>query len=443
MSRCPSKQKFKSRAATASGYVVRGGWLAWIGVFLAVLAQVFHVVMGRLANDELADGAWLMPLVVWSLFAVLACWWSRPTVFAGDRGFVFLTVLLLGLGVGEQLRLRTWAESWTDWRAYAPLIVGCLGFLFMLRVLTTVRVEMLLRRLAWGFWIAALGTLGILFFFGRSYRGGLFLPGQINPSELVKLGLVAFGAVWISERVKPLSRTVMGVPCPPFGVCIAFVLVWGLPLFGGLIVRDLGLVLILCLTVMLMLTAATRRFGWFLFGIIAAGIAGWAIQFISTHTRQRFSVWLDPFQDPTGSGWQIGQSLCAQFAGGLWGTGIGEGTPGAVPIVTNDFVYAAVAEEWGLVGCVVLLSVCWLWIAKLSRMGDVLDSSICHLFGTGVAALMGVQIVLNVGGVTKALPMTGITFPFLSQGGFSLLTVLLACGLAAALGNPGVSSRRA
>lgn len=409
------------------------GFLWFLLSALTVGAAAFPVAATRLMNDETVTGAFFAPLVLWLGAAALAFWWARPAVYRGDRAFVALTTLLLGLGVAVQLRLGTWEESWHAWRAYAPLLVGVGGFLFGERFLSPALLARWLPRLRWALWLGALGVLGILFVFGRSYRGGFFLPGQINPSELAKMFLVAFAAAWLPTRAEGLSRTLFGLPFPPLRDALALAFAWGIPLLGAVAVRDLGLALILCLTLVLMLTALTRRPGWLALGLGAAALAGWAVRLVSAHTRARFDVWLDPFRDPLGKGWQIGQSLCAQYAGGLWGTGLGEGTPRAVPIVSSDFVYAALAEEWGLLGCALLLGLFWLWVMRAARAGAAAADPTLRLLGAGIAALLGTQILLNVGGVTKALPMTGITLPLLSQGGFSLLTVLLLCGLTAAL----------
>ncbi|MGN0891392.1 MAG: FtsW/RodA/SpoVE family cell cycle protein, partial [Candidatus Spyradenecus sp.] len=364
----PRKKRAPKAVKPAAGAVAGGG------VFLAVVACVgaaaFPVAMTRLSSDALTPGAFFAPLLLW-LGALLASWWvTRPSRFGGDRLVVALTLLLLGLGIVEQWRLGTWAEAWHAWRAYLPLLGGVVGWLFCLRCLRAETVAAALPRVQWLCWLGALGVLAALRLFGRSYRGGMFLPGQINPTELVKVLLVAFTAAWLPARTEALARTVVGVPVPPLREALALAVLWGVPLVGAVAVRDLGLVLILCLTLMLMLCAATRKVGWLAVGLSAAAAAGWGIRFLSAHSAARFAVWLDPFQDPTGKGWQIGQSLCAQFAGGLWGTGLGEGMPGTVPIVTSDFVYAALAEEWGLVGCALVLGGFWLWIWRSSRAMD-------------------------------------------------------------------------
>lgn len=410
-----------------------GGLLWWVLVTVTVAAAAFPVVVSRVMNDPAVTGALFLPLILWGCFSTGAVMLTRPGRFPGDRAFVMLTVLLTGLGITLQLRLMTWVESWSAWRAYAPVLLGMGSFLFALAALKPRVIAAGTGKLKWLLWLTAPAILGGLFLFGRSYRGGTFLPGQMNPTELVKFVLVAFTAAWLPAHKAGLSRTVCGVPVPPIRDLAALGILWGIPLAGGMAVRDLGLVLILSLTLVVMLTVFTRRIGWLMVGLLGAGAAGWAVRILSAHTRRRFDVWLDPFRDPTGSGWQIGQSLCAQHAGGLWGTGLGEGTPGAVPIVSSDFIYAAVAEEWGLIGCAMLLLLCWIWLLHAAAAGARSADPVVRLLGTGFAAVLGVQIVLNVGGVTKALPMTGITFPLLSQGGFSFFTVLLMCGVLAVL----------
>ena len=399
--------------------------------FLAVSAAAAPAVLGRAANDVSASTGFLAPLALWTLFALVAFRVSRPAVFSGSRGLVSLTVLLSGLGVAAQLRLGTWAESWTAWRAFLPLAAGMAGFLVCVRWLPAGWLAAWLPRLAPLAWLAGVGTLAALRLFGHVYRGGMFLPGQVSPSESAKLFLVLALAGWLPARMEAFGRTRLGVPAPPWGLAACLALAWGVPLALAVAVRDLGLALILCLTLAVWLAAATRRWGWLGVGAALGALAGWGVPLLSRHAQARVAVWLDPFRDPLGAGWQLGQSLSALYAGGLWGAGIGEGAPRAVPIVSSDFVYAALAEEWGLAGCALLLALYWAWLGRLAASGAE-GREPCRLLGLGAAALLGVQIALNVGGVTKALPMTGITLPLLSQGGFSMMATLLLCGLCAA-----------
>lgn len=408
-------------------------WFLALSAFLVVMA--LPIFTEQLAENPQLSSAILAPLAIWGGTALLAFWFTRPKVFTGDRLFVVLTLLLFGLGVVEQLRLGSFKQTWEVWRAYTPMLAGAVSFLLCIRLLSANRIERLLapKVLKWLLWLGIMGILGALLCFGRRYRGGIFLPGQINPTELVKIFAVLLGATMLPPLKEGLSRHFCGVPLPVFSALMTLGFFWGAPLLGVVMVRDLGLVLILCLTFVVMLTSLTRNPLWLLFGLCGAAGAGLAICQISAHTATRFSIWLNPFNDPLGKGYQILQSLCAMNAGGLTGSGINHGMPGSVPIVTSDFVYAAIAEEWGLLGCALLLIVYLFWLRCIFRAASSAKSLVTQLANVGIGAVLGVQIILNIGGVTKALPMTGITLPFLSHGGFSILAVFILCGLATAL----------
>ena len=193
--------------------------------------------------------------------------------------------------------------------------------------------------------------------------------------------------------------------------------------------KDLGLMMLLNAVLIVMLFAIARSTGYLALGVAAVTAAGFGVQFISANARTRFDVWLNPFADPTGKGWQILQALAAMYSGGLWGAGLGAGVPQSVPIVTSDFVYAAVAEEIGLVGCALLLLVYATLFSRGLRAAGAAKTPFERLLCVGLTGSLAVQTILNVAGVTKALPMTGITLPLISHGGSSLITTLLIAGL--------------
>ena len=282
-----------------------------------------------------------------------------------------------------------------------------------------------------GKWIAfgmAVMLLLALVVFGRRYRGGLYLPGRINPSELVKLCLVAFLAGWMGTP----GRTTKGLsPRMTQGI------VKGLSLCGCLFVLvavtgDFGLLAQLAITVAAMLWAASWLWGGVAILSIAGGMALVASH-PAGHLATRFAVWRDPFGDVTGAGWQTLQGLTAIVSGGMTGAGFGMGNVQAVPIVASDFVYAAMAEDLGLAGCFVVLA---LWALVLARgiMAAARRTEFAPveaLLATGIVASLAVQLVLNVAGVLNALPMTGITLPLISLGGSSQATVLAMSGVLA------------
>jgi cell division protein FtsW (lipid II flippase) len=264
---------------------------------------------------------------------------------------------------------------------------------------------------------------------GKRYRGGVYLSGNINPTEIVKPLLVFFLARYLSQRQQDFSETLSGIPVPPFSSFLGLVLLWSVPMGLTILLRDLGLVILLNTILIVMLFAVAKRLGYLAIGLAGVAAAGFAMQFISSNAQARFDIWLNPFMDPTGKGWQILQGLTAMYSGGWWGSGIGVGSPETVPIVTSDFVYAAFAEEVGFVGCVFLLLIYATFYSRGFRAAGATHTPFERLLCVGLTASLAMQTLLNVAGVTKALPMTGITLPFISHGGSSLIICLLIAGL--------------
>jgi len=331
-----------------------------------------------------------------------------------------------------QFRMGNFAQGLSNPLALAPFPVGV--FAFMVGVLLTGKGRS--SRLSGMGWLAYLATLGVLaamLVLGRRYRGGMYMPGNMNPSEIVKPLLVFFLASYLSRRQKAFSETQNGIPVPPFPALLGLIVLWGLPMLLTIALKDLGLMVLLNAILIVMLFAIARSTGYLALGLAAVAAAGFGIRFISAHAQARFDVWLNPFADPTGKGWQILQALSAMYAGGLWGAGLGSGVPQTVPIVTSDFVYAALAEEIGLVGCGLLLLVYAALFSRGFRAAGAARTPFERLLCVGLTGSLAVQTILNVAGVTKALPMTGITLPLISHGGSSLITTLLIAGLLAGL----------
>lgn len=258
--------------------------------------------------------------------------------------------------------------------------------------------------------------------FGRSYRGGVFLPGGVNPMEAVKPLLVFFAAE-MAARIRESPS--------PAKARLQFA--GGLAVFAAsaAVLNDFGLMAVLGLAAMGIVFLDSAAAGAL---SAAAGAAGGLLlwMFPPAHVARRIKAWTDPFGDATGAGWQLLKAREVMVAGGVFGAEFGDGGAAAcIPVASSDFVYAVVAGEWGLAGCLALLAVyavfAWagLWIAAGAR--DLRS----RLAAGGFAVLVAVQVVLNAGGVAGALPMTGLTLPFASRGGSSL-AVSVACALAAA-----------
>lgn len=318
--------------------------------------------------------------------------------------------------------------------SFAPLALGVVTYVVAAFVAGGGRAGRLLRgRGAWIVWATAAALMLALLVFGRRYRGGLYLPGRLNPSELVKFCLVAFAA----SRLSAGGRDGAHLFETPRDLGI-FVLAFGALVGTVALAGDFGMLAQLALTLAAMLFAASWFWGVAAFLSVAGGLALVACTPICQmgHFATRFAVWRDPLSDAMGAGWQTLHGLAAVVNGGVFGLGRDLAEVSKVPIVASDFIYAAVAEVWGLVGCLLVLG---LWCAVLVRglvaayrresAGDRCGA----LLAAGLTASLGVQALLNVAGVLNALPMTGITLPLVSHGGSSLVVTQLMCGVLLAL----------
>jgi cell division protein FtsW (lipid II flippase) len=193
--------------------------------------------------------------------------------------------------------------------------------------------------------------------------------------------------------------------------------------------RDLGMATLLLATFVAMLYVATRRFDLVVGATAIFGAAAWWAATHYSYVERRIAVWRDPFADPLGAGYQALQSLFSLANGGLFGTGFGLGRPDYIPSVATDYVYAAYGEEWGAFGSIVLLGIFLAIVLRALRVAQRQPDLYAKLLATGLAAVFGFQILIIVGGVLRLFPLTGITLPFVSYGGSSLVTNYLLVAL--------------
>lgn len=257
---------------------------------------------------------------------------------------------------------------------------------------------------------------------------------HFQPGEIAKLVIVIFLASYLADRQLVLTsstRVVGRFTLPEPRHLIPVVVAWGVSFAILIFQRDLGASLLLFSIFIAMLYAATGRTAYLTTGagLFAAGAV--AATFAFEHVHRRVVSWLDPFADPSDTGYQILQSLFALGSGSLSGAGLGVGTPDRIPAAWTDFIFAAVGEELGLAGTVAVITVYMLLVAV--GFGIALRSRdlFRKLLAAGLTFTLGLQAFLIIGGVTRLLPLTGITLPFMSYGGSSLvanflLLVLLA-----------------
>ncbi|MBP5321078.1 MAG: FtsW/RodA/SpoVE family cell cycle protein [Kiritimatiellae bacterium] len=418
--------KKQAKPAPATPIATAAGLFALAA--LTILTATLSVLGVNIGNAEPPDLMTFLPFGCYLGGFMLILLLLKLFKWDGDAGLLGCVMLLSGLGLAVQYRMGVFSGAT---RSLPTLLTVPLGlFAFLAGILLTAR-----RRGGWlakTGWVAYLGAVALLaamLVLGRRYRGGVYMPGNMNPSEIAKPLLVFFLAAFLSHRQEEFAKTQIGIPTPALHALILLGVCWCVPLLLAILMHDLGLMLLLNAVLIIMLFAVGKRTGYLALGLAAVTAAAFAVQRLSSHARARFEVWIDPFTDPTGKGWQVLQALSAMYSGGWWGAGLGSGAPQTIPIVTSDFVYAALAEELGLVGCILTLLTYLIFFSRCFRVAGAAPTPYERLLAVGLTGSIAIQTLLNVAGVTKALPMTGITLPFISQGGSSFVTTLLIAGL--------------
>jgi cell division protein FtsW (lipid II flippase) len=313
-----------------------------------------------------------------------------------------------------------------------------------------VRSDSWLRRYKYTWAAAGIALLLLTFVFGSDIAGQRLTlrlgPFSGQPSELLKVILVVFLAGYLSEN-RPLlieQDTRLGpLRLPPLPYLAPMVAMWAIALGIVVVQRDLGAALLFYAVFLALVYAATGRLSLVVIGSILFFLGSALMANLFDHVRARIDIWVDPFADPLGDGYQIVQSLHAFARGGLLGTGLGEGLPmvgGRLPIpeVHTDFPLAALGEELGLVGVIAILGLFFVLIERGLRIGASAADDFRAILATGLALVVGVQAFIIAGGNLKVLPLTGVTLPFISYGGSSLLVNAIVVGLLLALSDKGV-----
>lgn len=293
--------------------------------------------------------------------------------------------------------------------SFVSLAVTCIVPLIIHRI-------RIFNYLTWLYAIIGIAGLLAVRLFGRSEYGANlslnFGSFSLQPSELIKVVFVFFVACrfYKSTEFKDVCKTTV--------VAALHVLILVLN-------RDLGGGFVFLITYLIMLYVATRKLSYFLLGIGASSIAFIIANKIFPHVHARVEAFVDPLAKIDTSGYQVSQSLFAIGTGGWFGSGLCEGIPSTIPVVSEDFIFAAISEELGGFFALCLLFVCISIYLMFMNISIRIKNTFYKLLALGLACVYGAQVFVSTGGVIKFIPSTGITLPLVSYGGSSILSTML------------------
>ena len=366
-------------------------------------------------------------------------------------------VVIIGLLVVAHVALRRLAPNADSTMLPLALLLNGIGYVFVARLdadlaalqavwtalgvgafIATLIVVRRAADLAQYRYMFALAGLGLLLLplvpgLGRSINGARiwvrFGPVSFQPGEFAKIALAIFFASYLVERRDVLSDfQLRRGELPKLRSFGPILLAWGVSLVVMIAERDLGSSLLFFALFISMLWVATGRTFYLATGGVLFAAGAVIAMAMFSHVASRINVWIDPWTTASGQGYQVAQAQFALGSGGFAGSGLGLGSPGQLPANTTDLIFAVIGEELGLLGTAAILATYVLMVGAGLRIALRASRPVEQLLAAGLTTIIGVQAFIIIGGVIRLVPLTGVTLPFVSYGGSSLLAnyVLLA-----------------
>lgn len=324
-----------------------------------------------------------------------------------NASFLLLNNMCMLLSVGFIMLCRLEISTATR----QLMIVGA-GCVISLIIPVMIRKMRFLRKLTWLYAGIGVVLLGAVFLLAQtSYGAKLSLMG-IQPSEAIKITFVFFMAALLSKRVI-------------FKQVVQATVIAGLHVGILVLSRDLGSAVIFFAVYLVMIYVATKNAVYLGLGLGGGSVASVVAYYLFGHVRQRVSAWKDPMAVYQNEGYQIVQSLFAIGTGGWFGMGLCQGSPEAIPVVKNDFIFSAICEELGGIFAICLILVCMSFFLMIVNISLKIKNPFYKLIALGLGTEYAFQVFLTIGGATKFIPMTGVTLPLVSYGGSSVMSTIL------------------
>jgi len=391
-------------------------------------------VEGAVPVDIIGYGGWLAGLCIGAhLIVRLLAPYADPVMLP-----IVAALNGLGLAVIYRIDLAKLADS-EDANVLArdQLIWMTIGVVLFAAVLVLLRDHRRLQAFTYtaGFAAIVLLLMPLLPVLGTEIRGARIWinvgPLSFQPGEIAKVCLVVFFAGYLvlhRDALALAGRRFVGIDLPRARDLGPILAMWAVSLAVLVFQRDLGSSLLFFGLFLVMLYVATERPGWLVVGTTLFVGGAYSGFLLFSHVQSRVYSWLDPF-NPDNNSYQIVQGMYGMAWGGLVGRGLGQGDPIQIPIAESDFIFAAIGEELGLTGTMAIIVLYGLIVERALRTALVCRDAFGKLLATGLGVVFALQVFVVIGGVTKLIPLTGLTTPFLSYGGSSLVANWAIIGL--------------
>lgn len=410
-----------------------------IAVGIAAVVIIDLTVVGA-PTTELAPAGALFVIALFALHITI-----RRITPDGDPLIMPIAAFLNVIGIAMIYRIDL-AQQLSGWDAWAvrQLVWSSIAVFAAIVVLLVIRNHMVLFRYTY---LSGLGAVVLLLLpmlpgIGQTINGArvwIHIGGfSFQPGEIAKILLAIFFAGYLvrnRDSLAMVGKKILGIRFPRARDLGPLLVFWLAAMSVLVFQRDLGTSLLYFGLFLSMLYLATGRIGWIILGVGLFLVGGIVASQTLAYVNVRFANWLDPFADPLGGSYQMVQGLFGMANGGMTGTGLGQGYPFDTPESRSDYIFASLGEELGLIGLFVILAAYLLLVGRGLRIGFAGQDDFGKLLASGLAFAVALQVFIVVGGITRVIPLTGLTAPFLAAGGSSLVSNWMIIALLILLSN--------